>query len=518
MNKKTWIEISIILLIVGFTVFLNLGRLPLLDPDEPVYAETAREMIITDDFISPRIYGDFWYDKPPMYYWLTALTFKVFGQNEFAARFPSAVLSLCCVLFVYFYSKRLFNNRAAVMSALVLATSIEYLYLSKAAVTDITLTFFMTIALLTYLRKQYYFFYIGTAFAVVTKGPIGIVLPAGIVFIHLLVARKLSTLRNMKLISGSITFLVIALPWYLAMYYYHGTDFINTFLGFHNVTRFLQPEHPEGKLWYYYIPVLLVGFFPWIGFLGQACYGIWQERKKLYGDVLIFLFLWVVTVFTFFTLSQTKLVSYILPMYPPLAIIVGWYIDKIMTEKRQDAFKKTAVLITFFTIMFEIALIIAGGKIQNDLMPGIGANGIVFTVMLCGVWVSIWRKKYQDFVVSLVISMIGFAIILMTVLLPAIAPVFSVKQFVPDFKEQYDGQANVYVAKFYRPGFAFYTGIYGQEFKNNEQIEQVILHDKGKTFIFMSNKSYQDLSSSIKEKLQIKANKDGKVLLLKEAD
>lgn len=142
MFKKLETGFWLVAIITLLIVFFNLGGIPLLDPDEPVYAETPKEMFSFNEFLSPRIYGEYWYDKPPMYYWLVAASYKLFGMNEFAARFPSAVLAVACTVLVYQSGRRLFNERAGVAGALVLATSIEFFYLGKAAVTDITLLFF----------------------------------------------------------------------------------------------------------------------------------------------------------------------------------------------------------------------------------------------------------------------------------------------------------------------------------------------------------------------------------------
>ncbi|MCC5468500.1 glycosyltransferase family 39 protein, partial [Pelosinus sp. Bkl1] len=128
-NKKVWLSIALIVCVAGILMFTFLGMHPLMDPDEPVYAETAREMLQFHDFISPRIYGDFWYDKPPMYYWLVAAAFKIFGVGEFSARFPSAFFAVGGSILAYLSGRKLFNERAGLLGALVLATSLEYFYL-----------------------------------------------------------------------------------------------------------------------------------------------------------------------------------------------------------------------------------------------------------------------------------------------------------------------------------------------------------------------------------------------------
>jgi len=156
MNRIEKGSLLVLAIIVAFNIFFGLGSIPLLDPDEPVYAETAREMIQFNDYLSPRIYNEYWFDKPPMYYWLVAGAMHVFGDGEFAARFPAALMAFLTVIMLYCSITRLFNERTGFWSALVLATSVQFFYLGKAAVTDTTLLFFLTGSLLCYLHKQYW--------------------------------------------------------------------------------------------------------------------------------------------------------------------------------------------------------------------------------------------------------------------------------------------------------------------------------------------------------------------------
>lgn len=230
--KKVWLEIGGIFIVAGFIMFFRLGGIPLLDPDEPVYAQTAVEMLAHQDFLSPRIYGDFWYDKPPLYYWLTAASISVFGNTEFAARFPAALLAVGSALLLYLAGMKLLRRRAALFAALALVTSIEFFYLGKAAVTDSTLTFFFSASLLAYALDKKYWMYLCMALAVLTKGPVGIVLPSAIIFVHLLVTRQSARLREMKLLRGICLVLLVAGPWYFLMYHLHGAAFLEIFLAF----------------------------------------------------------------------------------------------------------------------------------------------------------------------------------------------------------------------------------------------------------------------------------------------
>lgn len=510
-KKRMWLNIVLLLCVAGIITFSYLGSLPLLDPDEPVYAETAREMLQYHDFISPRIYGDFWYDKPPMYYWLVAGAFKIFGVSEFAARFPSALLATAGAVLVYLSGRKLFGERAGILAGLILATSLEYFYLSKAAVTDITLTFFLTAALLAFLQGKYYFFYGCAALAVVTKGPIGIIFCSVIPGLYIMLTGNWVLLKRMKVLTGMVLFGVIALPWYILMYQYHGMDFIDTFLGFHNVTRFLQPEHSSGTLWYYYVPVIIFGFFPWIAFMVQAIYAALKD-KSVNQQRLAFLVIWAATVFGFFTFSQTKLVSYILPMYPPIALLVGWYIDKAWSENTFSILKWSAAVFTVVACILEAGLIYAG----KTMTPNLFLPGIIMTIVFAVAnillwWLSVKRDFRLVFAIN-VVTMLFFSTYLVTNLLPVIAPTFSMKSFVEDFNQYYDGKSQVYVTKYYRPGFMFYSGVPGKE--KTDTLHTKLLDENEEAFFIVSSREYKELPADLQGKVIVLATHEDKVLLV----
>lgn len=441
-----------------FTLFFGIGGVPLLDPDEPVYAETAREMIQTGDFLSPRIYGDYWYDKPPMYYWLVAIAFQIFGDGEFAARFPAALMGTLTSVMMYFSVTKLFNERAGFWSAMVLTSCIQFFYMSKAAVTDTSLLFFMTAALLCFLHRRYWLMYIAMGLATVVKGPIGIVFPGAIIFLYLLFMGQLREILRMHVIRGLILYFLVAGPWYYLMYTVHGMEFINTFLGFHNVTRFTTPEHASRVTFWYYFPVVILGLFPWTGLLVQSVKASISESRIDDMRVLMFTHVWWIFVFVFFTICKTKLVSYILPMFPALAIIIGWNISRMMQKLRHNT--------TFYHwiigsgIMF--VLLGAGWIIGGQQLPELAFGGLVLgilTILLgAAVCVSLWY--YRDIQLSawlhVVTGMVTMCVVF-AFLLPVVADRFSVKNISAVYKQECNQSTTIYVDKFLRPGFMYYA-------------------------------------------------------------
>lgn len=512
MFKKLGNSFWLVAIVTILIVFFNLGGVPLLDPDEPVYAETPKEMFSFNEFLSPRIYGEYWYDKPPMYYWLVAASYKLFGMNEFAARFPSAALAVACTLLVYQSGRRLFNERAGMAGALILATSIEFFYLGKAAVTDITLLFFLSASLLAFIEKKYYSAYLFAGLATLTKGPIGLLFPGGIVLLYLLATRNWSLLKSMKIPSGLLVYAIAAAPWYIAMYIIHGGIFIDTFLGFHNITRFTSPEHPEMVLWYYYIPVLLLGFFPWTGIMLQS---IWHSltRSTYHFSILLFLNIWALFIFLFFSISQTKLVSYILPMYPPLAMIAGWYIDRLWTAHGKIRSISWAIVLSILTMAFT-GVMFVGLKAMPVLATGIYVSCSIFILMSLLVICFVWKRDICHVFWTKITAMILFSIVLTGILFPAAAPVLTTKNIAHDFKRQYDGVSPVYVVKFLRPGFAFYTDVYGKEIGLNTDLNQLIEESRHSYFVIRQSE-YNRLSEVNRQSTTILSSINDKMILLK---
>ncbi len=341
---------------------LNLGGAPLLDPDEPVYGQTAREMVLTGSWLTPKLNGLLWFDKPPMYFWLAAVSYKIFGISEFAARFPSTVMAALTLALTYRWGSIAFGHIAGLAAALTLGTSFLFAFIARAAVTDMTLVFFMTLSFfMLYMavrepdKKFRYInlFYFFSGFAVLTKGPVGLVLPLMAVVPFLVFRKNFTMLAGLYSLPGFALFALSALPWYAAMLAIHKSQFFNTFIGYHNLIRFLEPEHAGTNKYWFFFPVLLAGVFPHVYALGAILADVFKKLfSRAFYDTYLFgrgegaecekmslsyLAFIVVVIFGFFTISKTKLVTYIFPLFPALALILGFYYDK-MAAKRLSNF------------------------------------------------------------------------------------------------------------------------------------------------------------------------------------
>ena len=365
------------MLISGILFFYRLGALSLFDVDEPRYAETARNMLDTNDWVTPKFNGNIRYDKPVLFYWLIAIAYKVFGVTEFAARFWSAVFAVSLTLFIFLMVRKYHGNRSAFFSSLIFATSAQIIILSRASITDMTFNFFISSSLFSFyliytgskeFKKYLYIpFYVSMGLGILTKGPAAIVIPfLAIIFFSLINKNLRSTLSELMLLRGLLIIAVIVLPWNLAMFTLHGGEFLRETIIKHNLIRFVGVVSEHRGSFFYYIPVILIGFFPWSIFLPSAISVIIEYarepllRKNELLSLRFFSLVWFLVVFFFFAISKTKLPTYVTPLYPPMAILVGTLFENILLEKKR-LFKflnlSVCSLITAFILMSACVLL-----------------------------------------------------------------------------------------------------------------------------------------------------------------
>ena len=512
MNQLPGKAIILLLAIVGFNILFGIDGVALLDPDEPVYAETAKEMIRFNEYLSPRIYNEYWYDKPPIFYGLLVGSLKLFGGfSEFAARIPACLMAIGAVLMTTFSAARQFNARAGFWSGLVMGTTVMIMYMGKASVTDSTLLFFMTGALLCFMHGKYWLMYLFCGFAVMTKGPIGVVFPGAIVFLYLLITRNLGRLLRMHVIPGLVLVAAVGLPWYLFMYQNHGMDFIYEFIGFHNISRFAAPLHPNRVHWWYYLPVIILGLFPWTGVLLKSIKDAFTKSVGKESTKLLFLQVWWIFVFIFFSIAKTKQVSYMLVLLPALSMIIGWNIERMTCDNGKYQFGWVAGTCVMYLLMG------AGWIVGGRQMPEIAMGGLslgILTLVL-GAKILISLKKYSNVetaawihvVTGLVTMVIAFG-----VLMPQVQDRFSVKTIARTYvAAEKDASRVLYIDKFLRPGFMLYTDIPGIEADtNSEKSLEAVKQDPRSKYIVMRESMYKKMKEKMGgEDWELMENKAG---------
>lgn len=360
--------------------FAGLGSYPLLDRDEPVYGQFVKEMAY-GDWLTPHYLGKIMFDKPPLTYWLMSSSVRIFGQNEFALRLPSAIMAVLLIFIVYLLASFDYGRRVGILSALVMATCVQQAALARACVTDITFAVFLIAALYFYRRwldaenRLLWPILCGaaTGFAMLTKGPIGPFLVFVTIFIHLLLTGRLRRLISIGALVGVFVGLVIGMPWFAAMYVMHGDLFVKEFIVMHHLSRFTNPLHAsQTGSWTSYFRnfmILLVFFYPWSLFVPQAVVRAAGVNRNNEGAKLALV--WIGVVFVFFSLSKTQLVTYIFPMYPAAAVLIGslWHLAENGDIKAQKGVRIALWIVFSMAVFLALVLFSISARKFPDAQP-----------------------------------------------------------------------------------------------------------------------------------------------------
>ncbi len=414
-----------LMLAVWFGLFL--GSRPLSNPDEGRYTEIPREMAAANDYVTPRLNGVKYFEKPPLLYWLTALTIEAAGVNEWTARAWVAVFAVIGALATYAAARSLFGRAAGWWAAIVLSTMLMYYALSRVAILDMPVSVMIATALFAFLggirapagakrRWLFWAFYASMAFAVLSKGLIGFVLPCAVAFVWLLVFNQWKRLRPCHPFTGALVLLAIAAPWHiLASRANH--DFAQFYFVREHWERFTSTVHDRAAPWWYFAPVLIGGIFPWVFFMGQTLRetlrGGWRAIRNERADEW-FLIVWAVVIFLFFSKSQSKLPPYILPVFPALAVLLGKWLADAWRAKMKPGLRAGLAACAIVAAILGLALLFAPvparhlAVAESLAIPRIGF-AVLFFVMAAVIGWSLLRAAPRR---ALVAMTAGFAIFL----------------------------------------------------------------------------------------------------------
>ncbi len=335
-TSESFTRTQLVALLAAFSLawFCNLGYRHLVKPDEGRYAEIPREMVVSGDWITPRLNDYKYFEKPALQYWITAAACTAFGQNEWAARLWPGVTGFLGVLLVFWTGNRLFGPPVGLYAAAVAASSAIYASVGHVLTLDMSLTVFMSASVLAFAvaqsdpagdaerRRWMLLAWAAAALAVLSKGLVGIVLPAGAAALYVLIERDWKLLGRLHALGGGLLFLAIAAPWFIAVSLAN-PEFLRFFFIHEHFERFTTREHGRYQPVWYFVPVLLAGVLPWIVDLFPALGRAWTRVPETRFQPRRFLLLWCVVVFAFFSASDSKLGSYILPIFPALALLIG---------------------------------------------------------------------------------------------------------------------------------------------------------------------------------------------------
>jgi len=333
-SNAIWKDMVFLAVILGSLFFTLLGNRPLFVPDEGRYAEIAREMATSNDFITPHLNGVIYFEKPALFYWLGAIAFKVGGVNLWSIRCINALLGLLGCIGTYATARTLYGRRTGLLAAFILGTSLLYFVMTRMISLDLPVTVFIALSLYAFILgmqqpvggKRRLFFYWATlsaALAVLTKGLIGIVFPLLTISAWLSLTQQWRIIRTFYLPSCLFLFLLITLPWHTLLQLRH-PEFFHFYFVEQHVLRYTYPAIGHNEPWWFFTPYLIGGFFPWIIFLPKAIRQTIQNKSTHHQmHASLFFLLWAAIIFIFFSFSKSKLIPYILPLFPPLAILTA---------------------------------------------------------------------------------------------------------------------------------------------------------------------------------------------------
>jgi 4-amino-4-deoxy-L-arabinose transferase-like glycosyltransferase len=514
---------SQIVLLAGFCLiffFVNLNQWDLWNPDEPRYAEVAREMVNGGDWVLMHNNGNMYTDKPPLFFWMVAFSsFLTGGFTSFSARFPSAFFGTLTVLLTFLLGKRTYSSRTGLLAGLILATAGEFTYLSTRANIDATLALFTTASLFCFWewnrsrtegggtelnrgRKRWiYGFYAAMSFATMTKGPVGFVLPLLVAVVFLLSHRDWkSRLKGIRLVSGLALMMGLVLCWYLPAVLKGGREYLDATLFKHSIDRF-STGWSHVKPFYYYLINFPLGFLPWVIFLpGAVVYGF---SRELIGKKREFLFLltWFVVIFVFFSISKGKRSLYLLPLYPAAAVMVGKLVEDIISHQ-MERFRREWIRYPLYVL---IGLLAAGGPvllwIVSKQFPLFLSSSVPLAVLLTGGGVALFflnRSHRHGPVFFLIVAIVASGFFYtQRVIFPLVNPLKSARFISQEVTSRMKPGDKVAVYGGFGTGpYNFYTGVVPIiEVEKKGQLS-ALMNSPDRVFCFIKHRDYASLVRS----------------------
>lgn len=420
-----WLDSLLIILVLGSLFVVLLGNRPLFVPDEGRYAEIGREMASRGDYITPYLNAVKYFEKPVLFYWLEAAAIKLFGPSLWALRAINACLGLFGIWFTYFTVRKLYDRLTALLAAFILGTSLLYVIMARMISLDLPVSVFLSSSLYAFLlafhqqedRSRRPLMWLAAAFsalAVLTKGLIGLVFPFMIILPWLALRSNKETHHSLFIASSFFIFLLIAAPWHILVSI-HNPEFFYFYFIEQHFFRYLHSNIGHYQPIWYFIPILTMGFFPWVIFLPRACLMLFKRNIPDKND-LFFLF-WFASIFLFFSFSKSKLIPYLLPLFSPIAILVARYLAVFaLTQMEQFVLFFLSIVAASVLLWAEFNLATRDAftlKINFTL----AALSFVLGALTC-----LFLKRYKNTVIASMAMTIstGFSIFFLVAAFPAL--------------------------------------------------------------------------------------------------
>ena len=420
------IDVLALLAFCGFFFIAGIQLVGLIGADEPRYAQVAREMLARHDWVTPVLYGHPWLEKPPLYYWCAMLAYQgTGGVSDWAARLPSAILCSLMVFFIYVWT-RYFRRGMQLDAALITASSAMVIGFGRSASTDMPLTAMFTAAMLCWYgwysredRGWLLGFYLFLGLGTLAKGPVAVLLAALIIVAFAAIRRDGRLLLRTLWPAGIVLYLAVTLPWFIAVQRAN-PDFFRVFFLQQNLARYTTDLYRHHQPFWYFLPVALLALVPWIVFVTAALVDAirdWRfsaQQPPGTEDLRTFLTLWLLLPILFFSLSQSKLPGYILPVIPAGTILLADFI-----LRRQEAGEKPGPWLALAHALLSAAVLVAALIVPFKLLKLALPRNVIFVAVALAVtavlalWLSLWNQGYRVLrFITLVAVVIAYSLLL----------------------------------------------------------------------------------------------------------
>ncbi len=529
MRKEDYVSILVLCALCFAVLFFQLSDRPLWDVDEGMHAATSKDMVLTGDWVTTKVNGENFYDKTVLFNWFAAISFLVFGFTEFAARLPAAVLGLATVLVSYAFGRRMFGPRVGLLGGVVLITSPLFIVLSRTVMHDISLAFFISLALYFFYtaygnqqhrRIRLLLCYAALGFAALAKGPIGLLLPCAIIGLFLLLKGRLNFLKEMDMGWGALVFLVVAAPWYVLISL-RNPDYVTYFFIKQNFGNFLskaKATHP--RPFYYYVPVLISGMLPWSCFVPLAFVRPLEKKLQKIDDGVLFLLCWFLVIFLFFSAASSKLGTYLLPALPAAALLIGRVWHEIMTAPAPGLRRNTVWSLAPLPILFlaGTAFVILIHPVVKKMQMQYGINlydlsgfFLVVTGIVTAAFLFLIFRYYRTAFMALAATFVVGMVVINTVYVPLINPYRSTWSLAREMDSLLPPGENLVFFKMLRDSTLFYTDRRATVLQSEEELQRYLDSNK-KVLCVIDREQYRQFEPMLKSSYVV--GEEGNKLLI----
>src|SRR3989338_6248753 len=514
-SSTTGLKILLTVFILSFLV--RLGSSPLLEIDEAIYAEVAREAFVSGDYFSTYYNFETEFSKPPFQYWLLQIFYAIFGINEWAVRLPSFMAALGVLSLTYLFGKNIRSSDTGLWACLVLCANVGFYSMMRDARMDITLTFFITLSIYGFYNyiykgqnsiKGFLYVYIGMAGATLTKGPIGIIFPVSIVFMFILLKRDWGSFKKLKPFHGLLLLITLITPWYIYMTHRYGFGFLEKNIIHENFKKFLvkgvYEPNPGGH--FFLAHTFFWYFFPWWILWFYQQYRWLKEKGAVEGkDTNLLLLLWFCIPLIFFSLSKYSLPNYLSVYIPAASLGVGIYIDSIKENCRLSIIDcLIEYIFSLFSSPFLILIFVSGFFFFKELLS-------IFTILLIsGAIISTLMVLISGIYKNFLLTKVGMVLLIMVIQLfisVSIQPILDTYKPAKPISEAIkkvsgkEFEFGFYKTRLFQ-SLVFYTGKKLNEIGSKDSMLQFINSPKER-FVITDENEYNQLPQDYKNEMVV---------------